>query len=245
MAPQNLHSKYRLASLMRRSSIPDRHDTLKPLSADLNGFKVAKSALLRMEEAFMHLPGSSLGDSLHLLEVCKQIHREAALLPYELNTFAIRALEDLPLLASRLSSDQLSAIRRLEITLYGMPWFDNLSVITFESMGGLERVSFLAFLHSSEVGPDAILDLSDPKDQDTYMDDITRMRNPSLKVAQIRIAAPKLRQGQSVWTENGSLKESLKQWRSRAEEKLLDCTPFAGELTSDGESDEDDDVDMF
>ena len=80
---------------------------------------------------------------LSLLLVCRQIHREAALLPYECNTFAFCNGLDLNLFISKsLLATQRKAIRRLQLNgwLAGYRRFPGLLPSTVKFMSGLSEL---------------------------------------------------------------------------------------------------------
>lgn len=205
----------------RHVGLKQRSDIRWDAFAQYNNHEEAMRAVY-MEIGFGEVPVHSFSNTLRLLKLCKQIHREAALLPYKLNTFVLAQTDDIPPLASRMSADQLHAIRSLDFEIEINLSVDILSASIIESMQNLEELRLSIELASGqvEVFTDPISAASTHSNQDEFLENITCLKLHNLRTVQIVLfAARPWAWEDGTWTPQQI--QALKDWGSRAEKKLL------------------------
>ena len=94
---------------------------------------------------------ATFGSRLGLLTVCRQIHREAKTLPFELTTFYFDFLSDLPLFTAALTPLQRSAVRSMTLYIKLVLDIGTLTSIAIKSLSGLRSLGVFAQMGSYDI----------------------------------------------------------------------------------------------
>ena len=176
------------------------------------------------------------GQMLSLLAACRQIHREAALIPYELTTFSFCHLTDLTPFTIVLAEEQRHAVRSVYLSILRGCAEIETAHMTKHSIRALKGVRNLAIFYELSILRAATfdvrdLDVRDPAQQDGEFKKIFAFGDAGLESVKVTIGSVDL------WyrTFTGVVHfttETLKAWARRMEHKILQHKPQNGQQSN-------------
>lgn len=173
----------------------------------------------------------SFGSILTLLSVCRQIHREAAVLPYEHAAFTFRQSAHVGLFASKLAPAQRIAVRNLSVCSTDSERYDFLpSTKIRDGMRAMKGVRNIEVFFELDEWPSEGFEDSGPSDleaQDMAFASLLPFASTELHTASVTIYPSQILSG---WVKFGTVVGGLsvneiKAWGMRMEQKLLQRNP--------------------
>ncbi|KAK3725487.1 hypothetical protein LTR37_000457 [Vermiconidia calcicola] len=189
-----------------------------------NGWNVVTSGSQCLKDA-------SFGSMLSLLSVCRQIHREAAVLPYEHAAFTFRQSTNVGLFASKLAPAQRIAVRNLSVCSTDSERYDFLpSTRIRDGMRAMKCVRNIEVFFELDEWPSEQFEdsgLSDFEVQDMVFAPLPPFSSTELHAARVTVYPSQILLG---WVKLGMFVgglsvDEIKAWGMRMEQKLLQRNP--------------------
>lgn len=167
---------------------------------------------------------TTFGQMLGVLAVCRQLHREAALIPYELTTFSFCRLTDLTPFTIALAEEQRHAVRSVYLSILRERAEIETAHMTEHSIRALKGVRDLAIFYELSILRAAMFDVRDPAQQDAEFKKIVAFGDVGLESVNVTIGSV------DSWyrTFTGVVHftfEGLQAWALRMEHKLAQHRP--------------------
>lgn len=180
----------------------------------------------------------TFGQMLNILAVCRQIHREAALIPYELSTFSFCRLTDLKPFTIALAQEQRHTVHSVYLSILRECAEITTAHMTEHSIRALKGVRNLAIFYELSVhGPRRMtfFDVRDPAQQDAEFEKIFAFGDAALESVNVVIGSEHSWYRTFTGVVHFSL-EDLKAWALRMENKLVQHKPQDGERGNKGDA---------